>query len=55
MSIESTSVCMLPQEARLVLVLYGRTMQPPENSGEEPRIHEVELGWFAMQFFNHEG
>ncbi|PNF36119.1 hypothetical protein B7P43_G10961, partial [Cryptotermes secundus] len=55
MSIESTSVCMLPREARLVLVLYGRTMQPPENSGEEPRINEVELGWFAMQCFNFEG
>jgi len=55
MSIESTSVCMLPREARLVLVLYGRTMQPPENSGEEPRTLEVELGWFAVQFFNFDG
>ncbi|XP_069687221.1 phosphatidylinositol 4-phosphate 3-kinase C2 domain-containing subunit beta isoform X3 [Periplaneta americana] len=55
LSMENTSVCMLPREARLVLVLYGRTMQPPENIGEEPRINEVELGWFAIQFFNYEG
>ncbi|KAJ9600687.1 hypothetical protein L9F63_026176, partial [Diploptera punctata] len=55
LNLESTSVCMLPREARLVLVLYGRTLQPPENSGEEPRINETELGWFAMQFFNYDG
>ncbi|PSN54649.1 hypothetical protein C0J52_01070 [Blattella germanica] len=55
LNMESTSICMLPREARLVLVLYGRTLQPPENSGEEPRINETELGWFAVQFFNYEG
>lgn len=48
---------MLPLESRLVLVIYGQTILPPENSDskestDEPRIQETELGWTAIQFFN---
>ncbi|XP_076625671.1 phosphatidylinositol-4-phosphate 3-kinase catalytic subunit Pi3K68D isoform X4 [Colletes latitarsis] len=52
------SVCQVPREARLVLVLYGRTLQPTEhefNSSEENTMHKEELGWGAIQFFDSEG
>ncbi|XP_063237766.1 phosphatidylinositol 4-phosphate 3-kinase C2 domain-containing subunit beta [Bacillus rossius redtenbacheri] len=59
LNFETTSVCMLPRESRLVLVLYGRTELPPETDSKEergePRMLEVELGWAATQFFNYEG
>ncbi|KAL1459698.1 hypothetical protein WDU94_011655 [Cyamophila willieti] len=53
---DQTSVCLLPREARLVLVLYGRTIQPQEGSNEspEPEVTQVELGWTSLQFFNFE-
>ncbi|XP_020281891.1 phosphatidylinositol 4-phosphate 3-kinase C2 domain-containing subunit beta isoform X3 [Pseudomyrmex gracilis] len=53
-----TSVCQLPREARLVLVLYGRTLQPAEhesNSSSENAMQKEELGWGAIQFFNYDG
>lgn len=52
------SVCQVPREARLVLVLYGRTMQPTEhesNSSTEGSMHKEELGWGALQFFDYDG
>ncbi|XP_054004897.1 phosphatidylinositol 4-phosphate 3-kinase C2 domain-containing subunit beta isoform X1 [Hylaeus anthracinus] len=52
------SVCQVPREARLVLVLYGRTLQPTEhesNSSEENTMHKEELGWGSIQFFDCEG
>jgi phosphatidylinositol-4-phosphate 3-kinase len=50
-------LCMLPRESRLVVVLYGRTLLPPESNDsiEEPRIERVELGWTALQFFDCQG
>nr|XP_050846088.1 phosphatidylinositol 4-phosphate 3-kinase C2 domain-containing subunit beta isoform X2 [Vespula vulgaris] len=53
-----TSVCQVPREARLVLVLYGRTLQPTEhesNSVSEGAMRKEELGWAAIQFFNYDG
>ncbi|XP_076663810.1 phosphatidylinositol-4-phosphate 3-kinase catalytic subunit Pi3K68D isoform X1 [Andrena cerasifolii] len=52
------SVCQVPREARLVLVLYGRTLQPTEhesNSSSENTMQKEELGWGAIQFFDYEG
>uniref|UniRef100_A0A8D8S4J0 Phosphatidylinositol 4-phosphate 3-kinase C2 domain-containing subunit alpha n=1 Tax=Cacopsylla melanoneura TaxID=428564 RepID=A0A8D8S4J0_9HEMI len=53
---DQTSVCLLPREARLVLVLYGRTVLPQEGSNDspEPEVTQVELGWTSLQFFNFE-
>lgn len=52
------SVCQLPREARLVLVIYGRTLQPTEhetNLSNENSMHKEEIGWGAIQFFNYDG
>lgn len=52
------SVCQVPREARLVLVLYGRTLQPTEHeasSSAEGSMHKEELGWGALQFFDYDG
>ncbi|XP_071564109.1 phosphatidylinositol 4-phosphate 3-kinase C2 domain-containing subunit beta isoform X3 [Temnothorax nylanderi] len=52
------SVCQVPREARLVLVLYGRTLQPAEhesNSSAENSMQKEELGWGAIQFFDYDG
>ncbi|XP_072757955.1 phosphatidylinositol 4-phosphate 3-kinase C2 domain-containing subunit beta isoform X8 [Anoplolepis gracilipes] len=52
------SVCQVPREARLVLVLYGRTLQPAEhesNSSVENAMQKEELGWSAIQFFDYDG
>ncbi|XP_076289347.1 phosphatidylinositol-4-phosphate 3-kinase catalytic subunit Pi3K68D isoform X2 [Lasioglossum baleicum] len=52
------SVCQVPREARLVLVLYGRTLQPTEHessSSTENTMQKEELGWGAIQFFDYEG
>ncbi|XP_044594663.1 phosphatidylinositol 4-phosphate 3-kinase C2 domain-containing subunit beta isoform X2 [Cotesia glomerata] len=51
------SVCQVPREARLVLVIYGRTLQPTEhdNSSGEGSMQKEELGWGAIQFFDYDG
>lgn len=52
------SVCQVPREARLVLVVYGRTLQPSEhesNSSHEASMQKEELGWGAIQFFDYDG
>lgn len=50
------SVCQVPREARLVLVLYGRTLQPAEHeSSAENAMQKEELGWSAIQFFDYDG
>lgn len=51
------SVCQVPREARLVLVVYGRTQQPVDhesNSGQGA-MEKEELGWGAIQFFDYDG
>ncbi|XP_014237353.1 phosphatidylinositol 4-phosphate 3-kinase C2 domain-containing subunit beta isoform X2 [Trichogramma pretiosum] len=51
-----TSVCQVPREARLVLVVYGRTVQPEEHeSNASCSMEKEELGWGAMQFFDFDG
>lgn len=58
MNFDGISVCTLPREARLVLVLYGRSIVPAEggdSKDQQPRIQQEELGWAALQFFNFEG
>ncbi|XP_026466110.1 phosphatidylinositol 4-phosphate 3-kinase C2 domain-containing subunit beta isoform X2 [Ctenocephalides felis] len=55
MNFDGISVCTLPREARLVLVLYGRTIVPAESGDskdQQPRIQQEELGWASLQFFN---
>ncbi|XP_012279784.1 phosphatidylinositol 4-phosphate 3-kinase C2 domain-containing subunit beta isoform X2 [Orussus abietinus] len=51
------SVCQVPREARLVLVLYGRTLQPTEHesNSNEGAMQKEELGWGAIQFFDYDG
>lgn len=52
------SVCQVPREARLVLVIYGRTMQPTEHESNSSNGHSMqkeELGWGAIQFFDYDG
>ncbi|XP_033209286.1 phosphatidylinositol 4-phosphate 3-kinase C2 domain-containing subunit beta isoform X2 [Belonocnema kinseyi] len=62
------SVCQVPREARLVLVLYGRTLQPTEHEsnssnsgsagvsvgGAEGSMQKEELGWGSIQFFDYD-
>ncbi|XP_016845918.1 phosphatidylinositol 4-phosphate 3-kinase C2 domain-containing subunit beta isoform X2 [Nasonia vitripennis] len=51
------SVCQVPREARLVLVVYGRTQQPVdhESNSAESSMEKEELGWGAIQFFDYDG
>ncbi|XP_058806071.1 phosphatidylinositol 4-phosphate 3-kinase C2 domain-containing subunit beta isoform X2 [Phymastichus coffea] len=52
------SVCQVPREARLVLVLYGRTQQTDENhesNSSQGFMEKEELGWGAIQFFDYDG
>ncbi|EZA50776.1 Phosphatidylinositol-4-phosphate 3-kinase C2 domain-containing subunit alpha [Ooceraea biroi] len=53
------SICQVPREARLVLVLYGRTLQPTEHesnsSSSESAMQKEDLGWGAIQFFDYDG
>ncbi|XP_034937048.1 phosphatidylinositol 4-phosphate 3-kinase C2 domain-containing subunit beta isoform X2 [Chelonus insularis] len=52
------SVCQVPREARLVLVIYGRTLQPTDheaNSSSEGSMQKEELGWGAIQLFDYDG
>ena len=52
---------MLPREARLVLVVYGRSIAKlsdiSDHDGHEgsQQMSEVELGWASLQFFNYDG
>lgn len=51
-------MCQVPREARLVLVLYGRTLQPDENhesNSSQGAMEKEELGWGAIQFFDYDG
>jgi len=62
---DSTSVCLLPREARLVFVLYG-CMKEPVSGSDEPSSNvsqsndttkngvKIEIGWTAIQFFDFE-
>lgn len=54
---EGVLISSLARESRLVIVLYGRTLQQPDNndSSNTPQYKQEELGWAAMQFFNYEG
>uniref|UniRef100_A0A1B6CT28 Uncharacterized protein n=3 Tax=Clastoptera arizonana TaxID=38151 RepID=A0A1B6CT28_9HEMI len=55
LNFEGTSVCILPRECRLVLVIYGRSIAPAVEGQEEGQVNQVELGWTATQFFNYDG
>ncbi|XP_051160561.1 phosphatidylinositol 4-phosphate 3-kinase C2 domain-containing subunit beta isoform X2 [Leptopilina boulardi] len=58
MEFRGISVCQVPREARLVIVLYGRTLQPTEhenNSSNEGSMQKEELGWGAIQFYDYDG
>lgn len=54
---EGVAVNSLARESRLVLVVYGRTLQAPESAdnGNTPQYTQEELGWGAIQFFDYEG
>jgi phosphatidylinositol-4-phosphate 3-kinase len=47
----------LARESRLMLVIYGRTLDSSEgNDGQsDPKYKQEEIGWAAVQFFNYEG
>lgn len=51
---ENMSVCLLPRESRLVLVVYGRTFNT-EGQDTSATVSQTELGWASIQFFNVEG
>ncbi|XP_054261584.1 phosphatidylinositol 4-phosphate 3-kinase C2 domain-containing subunit beta-like [Macrosteles quadrilineatus] len=58
LNFEGMSVCELPRECRLVLVVYGRSVTPAaegENAAAAQEMTQVELGWSAVQFFNYNG
>lgn len=50
-------MCQVPREARLVLVVYGRTQQPVdhESNSAQSSMEKEELGWGAIQFFDYDG
>ncbi|KAH0818247.1 hypothetical protein GEV33_004544 [Tenebrio molitor] len=47
----------LARESRLMLVIYGRTLDSSEGSDgqSDPKYKQEEIGWAAVQFFNYEG
>lgn len=51
---ENMSICLLPRESRLVLVVYGRTFNT-EGQDTSATVSQTELGWTSLQFFNVEG
>lgn len=51
---ENMSMCLLPRESRLVLVVYGRTFNT-ESQDTSTTVSQTELGWGSLQFFNVEG
>lgn len=51
---DNMSICLLPRESRLVLVVYGRTFNT-EGQDTSATISQTELGWASIQFFNVEG
>ncbi|XP_050441435.1 phosphatidylinositol 4-phosphate 3-kinase C2 domain-containing subunit beta isoform X2 [Adelges cooleyi] len=51
---DNMSVCLLPRECRLVLVVYGRTFNT-EGQDTSATVSQTELGWASLQFFNVEG
>lgn len=60
LNFDSLSVNMLPREARLVLVLYGRSITKSGDNDHDvtdgsQQMSEVELGWASLQFFNYDG
>uniref|UniRef100_A0A1Y1L4Z2 Uncharacterized protein n=1 Tax=Photinus pyralis TaxID=7054 RepID=A0A1Y1L4Z2_PHOPY len=57
LEMEDILISSLAREARLVFVLYGRTLQQQDSndSGSLPQYKQEELGWAAIQFFNYEG
>ncbi|XP_039295233.1 phosphatidylinositol 4-phosphate 3-kinase C2 domain-containing subunit beta isoform X3 [Nilaparvata lugens] len=60
LNFEGVNVCVIPRECRLVLVIYGRSVDTPSTSnepgeGQAPNVTQVELGWAAIQFFNYDG
>lgn len=52
-------VCSLAKESRLVLVIYGRTLETPDKDDKDkdaqPQYKQEEIGWVSVQFFNYEG
>ncbi|KAF5287684.1 hypothetical protein FQA39_LY15784 [Lamprigera yunnana] len=57
LEMEDVPISSLAREARLVLVLYGRTLQQQDSNDSSSSLQykEEELGWAAVQFFNYEG
>lgn len=51
---DNMSLCLLPRESRLVLVVYGRTFNT-EGQDTSATVSQTELGWGSIQFFNVEG
>lgn len=54
---DDVPISSLARESRLVLVIYGRTLETPEsNDNAAPPVYkQEELGWAAVQFFNYQG
>lgn len=54
---EDVPISSLARESRLVLVLFGRSLQAPESGDKEstPQYKQEEIGWASVQFFNYEG
>ncbi|XP_030748867.1 phosphatidylinositol 4-phosphate 3-kinase C2 domain-containing subunit alpha isoform X3 [Sitophilus oryzae] len=56
---EDIPINTLARESRLVLQIFGRTQENPENDDSKnsngPIFKEEEIGWAAVQFFDYEG
>lgn len=57
LDLEGVSISSLAREARLVFVVYGRTLQQQDSndSNSAPQYKQEELGWAAVQFFDYNG
>ena len=57
LDMEDVPISSLARESRLVLVLFGRSLQAPESGDKEstPQYKQEEIGWTSVQFFNYEG
>lgn len=54
---DDVPISSLARESRLMLVIYGRTIETPEGNDNqnEPKYKQEEIGWTAIQFFDYEG
>jgi len=56
---DGLSLSSLPRESRMVFTVFGLRLLPPDHEQSKifpgPQYEKFELGWSAVQCFNHKG